>query len=82
MKNDAGQKQFIKDLLFVAKTYMPISIVENLWLKWLVMHQKSPSPIFESKANGPTCHPIFGGQDYGQICVANFGFLCDDNHFT
>jgi hypothetical protein len=42
---------------------------------------KSPSPIFESKANDPTCHPIFGGQDYGQICVVNFGFLCDGNHF-
>jgi len=38
-KDDAGQKQFMKDLLFVAKMYMPISIVENLWLKWLVMHQ-------------------------------------------
>jgi len=38
---------------------------------------KSPSPISKSKANGPTCHLMFGGQDYGKICVANFGFLCD-----
>ncbi len=29
----------MKDLLFVAKTYMHVSNVENLWLRWLVMHQ-------------------------------------------
>jgi hypothetical protein len=29
----------MKDLLFVAKTRVPISILENLWLKQLVMHQ-------------------------------------------
>jgi hypothetical protein len=29
----------MKDLLFVAKAYMHVSIIENLWLKWLVMHQ-------------------------------------------
>jgi hypothetical protein len=28
-KDDAQQHKFMKDLLFVAKTYMPISVVES-----------------------------------------------------
>ncbi len=28
-KDDAQQQKFMKDLLFVAKTYMPISVVES-----------------------------------------------------
>jgi hypothetical protein len=48
----------------------------------MVSHaSKSLSPISESKGNDPTCHFIFGGQDYGKICVANFGFMCDNKHF-
>jgi hypothetical protein len=32
-KDDVGQKQFMEDLLFVAKTYMHVSIMENQWLQ-------------------------------------------------
>ncbi len=42
---------------------------------------KPPGPVSKSTTNGSTCHPIFGGQDHGQICVASLGFLCDDKCF-
>jgi hypothetical protein len=39
-KDDAQQLKFKEDsLLFVAKTYMPISIVESHWLWHLVLCQ-------------------------------------------
>ncbi len=47
-----------------------------------VSHASKPSGLVSMlEANGSTCHLIFGGQDHGQICVTNLGFLCDDNHF-
>lgn len=42
---------------------------------------KPPSPISKLEVNGPACHHVFCGQDHGQICVANLGFLCDTNRF-
>jgi hypothetical protein len=40
MKEDLGQKKFMEDLLlFVAKSYMPIFVVENQWLRHMVLHQ-------------------------------------------
>jgi hypothetical protein len=37
---DLGQKNFMEDLfLFVAKGYMPIFVVENQWLRRMVLHQ-------------------------------------------
>jgi hypothetical protein len=68
-------------LLFVAKTYIHISIVEKSTAKMVGHASKSMNPISKSKANDMTCHPIFSGQDCEQICVANFGFLCDGNCF-
>jgi hypothetical protein len=35
----------MKDLLFVAKAYMPIFVVENQWLKHLVMSY-NPQVVF------------------------------------
>jgi hypothetical protein len=60
--------------LFVAKGYMPISIVKNQWLKHLVMDQ-NPWVVFATKTNGLTCYPFIGGQNHGTI-RDNFGFLC------
>jgi hypothetical protein len=42
---------------------------------------KSLGLVSKSKANGPTCHLVFGGQDHGQICASNLRFLRDNNHF-
>jgi hypothetical protein len=39
-KEDLGQKNFMEDLpLFVAKGYMPIFVVENQWLRRMVLCQ-------------------------------------------
>jgi hypothetical protein len=39
-KDDAQQLRFKEDLLFVAKTYMPIFNMKSQWLRCLVlMHQ-------------------------------------------
>ncbi len=45
-------------------------------------HAMKPSgSVSKSKANGPTCHFVFGVQNHGQICVSNLRFLCDGNRF-
>ncbi len=39
-KEDLGQEKFMEDLLmFVAKGYMPIFVIENQWLKHMVLCQ-------------------------------------------
>jgi hypothetical protein len=48
-KEDAQQKKFMKDLLFVAKDYMPISIVGRQWLKHSIMCQ-IPKLCFQIKS--------------------------------
>ncbi len=46
MKDDLGQKKLMEDLfLVVAKGYMPISIVENQWLRHMVLCQ-NPQIVF------------------------------------
>jgi hypothetical protein len=48
----------------------------------MIGHASKPSGLVsKSTTNGSTCHPIFGGQDHGQICVVSPGFLCDDKCF-
>ncbi len=47
-KDDAQQQKFMKDLLFVAKTYMLISVVESQWLRHLVMWQ-NPQIVFSNR---------------------------------
>jgi hypothetical protein len=44
-KDDAQELKFKEDLLFVAKTYMHISIMENQWPRCLVIHQ-NPKVVF------------------------------------
>jgi hypothetical protein len=49
MKEDLGQKKFMEDLLlFLAKSYMPISIVENQWLRHMVLCQ-NPQIVFPNQ---------------------------------
>jgi len=46
MKDDLGQKKLMEDLfLVVAKGYMPISIIENQWLRHMVLCQ-NPQIVF------------------------------------
>jgi hypothetical protein len=46
MKEDLGQKKFMEDLfMFVAKGYVPIFVVENQWLRHMVLCQK-PQIVF------------------------------------
>ncbi len=45
-KEDLGQKKFMESLfLFIAKGYMPISVVENQWLRCMVLCQ-NPQIVF------------------------------------
>jgi hypothetical protein len=38
-QNDHVQKTFLEDLfIYIVKGYRPLSLVENAWLKQLVMH--------------------------------------------
>ncbi len=45
-KDDEKQQKIMEDLLlFIAKAYMPIFIIENQWLRCLVMYQ-NPQIVF------------------------------------
>jgi hypothetical protein len=45
-KEELGQKKFMEDLfMFVAKGYMPTSIVENQWLRHMILCQ-NPRIVF------------------------------------